>query len=119
MISYIRNITIQSVSTILFSVSVDLNEDHSRQTRGEAEQNIGRDQREPLYHNEGLMPQEVSQEEDREKEGQVGVCPDRVQVVGQLWGNNKHQRMGIFLAHTVSVYAMCISLPKKWRRKCS
>lgn len=61
---------------------MDLKADHSRQTRGEAEQNVVHDQKEPLYHNEGLMPQEVSQEEDREKEGQVGVCPDREQVVG-------------------------------------
>lgn len=64
---------------------MDLKEDHSRQTRGKAEQDIVGDQEEPLHHNEGLMPEEVSQEEDREKEGQVGVCPDREQVVGHLW----------------------------------
>lgn len=31
------------------------------------------------------MPQKVSQQEYREKEGQVGIRPDREQVVGQLW----------------------------------
>ena len=65
---------------------MDLKEDHSRQTRGEAEQEAVGDQEEPLYHNEGLVPQEVSQEEDREKEGEVGVRPDREEVVGHLWG---------------------------------
>lgn len=46
-----------------------LKEDHSRQTRGKAEQDVVGDQEEPLYHNEGLIPQEVGQEEDGEKEG--------------------------------------------------
>lgn len=71
---------------------MDLKEGHSRQTRGKAEQDVVGDQEEPLQHNEGFMPQEVSQEENREKERQVGVCPDREQVVGHLWGNNKQQR---------------------------
>lgn len=51
--------------------SVDLKEDHSGQIRGKAEQDIVGDQEEPLYHNEGLVPQEVTQEEDGEKAGQV------------------------------------------------
>lgn len=80
-----NTITIQSVSTIFISVSADLETDHGRQTWGKTEQEVVGDQEEPLYHNEGLVPQEVSQEEDGEKEGQVGVCPDREQVVGHLW----------------------------------
>lgn len=74
------------------SVSVDLKEDHSRQTRGEAQQEVVGDQEEPLQHDDGLIPQEVGQEEDGEEEGQVGVCPDGEQVVGHLWGDKRERR---------------------------
>lgn len=77
-------ITIQLFSIIFINFSMDLKEDHCRQPWGKTEQDIVGDQEEPLYHNEGLVPQEVSQEEDGEKEGEVGVRPDREQVVGHL-----------------------------------
>lgn len=64
---------------------MDLKDDHRRQTRGKAEQDIVGDQEEPLHHNEGLVPQQVSQQEDGDEEGQVGVRPDREQVVSHLW----------------------------------
>lgn len=64
---------------------MDLKKDHSRQSRGKAEQDIVGDQEEPLHHDDGLVPQKVSQQEYREKKGQIGICPDGEQVVGQLW----------------------------------
>ena len=85
--------TIQLFSKRVICVSLDLKDDHCRQTRGEAEQDIVGYKEEPLYHNEGLVLQYISQEEDGEKEGQVRVRPDREQVVGHLWEttSNKEQ----------------------------
>ncbi len=62
-------IIIAGLNIFFVNVSVDLKEDHGRQTRSKAEQDVVGDQEEALYHNEGLIPQEISQEEDREKEG--------------------------------------------------
>lgn len=64
-----KMITIQMPLKMFSSVSMNLKEDHSRQTPGKAEQNVVGDQEEPLHHNERLIPQEVGQEEDGEKEG--------------------------------------------------
>ena len=63
---------------------MDLEERHGRQAGGEAEQDIIGDQEEPLDDDEGLVPQQVGQQEDREQDGQVGVRPDGEQVVGHL-----------------------------------
>ena len=63
---------------------MDLEEHHGRHAGGEAEQDIIGDQEEPLDDDEGLVPQQVGQQEDREQDGQVGVRPDGEQVVGHL-----------------------------------
>lgn len=69
---------------IFISCIVYLKEDHSEQPWGEAEQDVVGDQEETLHHDEGLVPQEVRQEEDGQKTRQLGVGPDREQVVGHL-----------------------------------
>lgn len=65
--------------------SADLKDNHSRQTWGKAKQDIVGDEEEPLYDDDGFIPQEVSQQEDREEKDEIGVCPDREQVVVYLW----------------------------------
>lgn len=55
--------------TIFISISANLKEDHGRQTRGKAEQDVVGDQEEPLNHDERLIPQKVGEEEDGEQKG--------------------------------------------------
>ena len=68
----------------VFVLSMDLEERHGRQAGGEAEQHIIGDQEEPLDDDNGLVPQQVGQQEDWEQDGQVGVRPHGEQVVGHL-----------------------------------
>lgn len=96
-------IEIQMVSTISISVYVDLKEHHSSQTGDKAEQDVVEDQSGPLHHDEGLMSQEVGQQEDWEKECQVGISPDGEQVVCHLWGRGAQTRQNEILALTICV----------------
>jgi len=63
---------------------MDLEKSHGRQARGEAQQEVVGDQEQSLDHYDGLVSQQVRQQEDGEQDDQVGVCPDGEQVVGHL-----------------------------------
>lgn len=65
-------------------ISADLKEDHCRQIGGKAEQDIVGDKEQTLYHNDRLIPQEVRKKEHWEKEGKIGIRPNREQVIGHL-----------------------------------
>ena len=64
---------------------MNLKDSHSWQAWAETEQKPVDDQEDSLHDNKRLVSQKVGQQEHRNEDGEIGVCPYREQIVGQLW----------------------------------